>query len=118
MINESVIFFGYGDIEVLSVPGMLIFHELSEPISIGIHNKDLVLLKRNTLKPPIFINLITFDECNKLDILLQKVERNEIDKFDFNGYTFDFSKFNRKSVYVCRKNLERLINSHCQVLAC
>ena len=109
MINENTIIFGHGDIEVSSSICGLTFYELTEPMKIGIYDEELIVLKRNTMKSSVFIPLLTLHECSKFSILLEKVERREINRFTFCGYIFDFSKFNNESIDVCKKNLDNII---------
>ena len=60
---------------------------------------------------------VNCDEYDELSNWLYEVENHIIDSFEFKGYIFDFSNYNKESIRVCKKYAYRAISGYLLSLA-
>lgn len=116
MIKDNTIYFGYGDILVGSSIYGLIFESVSNHYKIGTEPSDL----NYEVLSVVSIGLLDIFECTIFKEYLNKVLDNEISRFKFKDYYFDFSKSNLDigSIYVCMNKLDKVVRWRCIPLAC
>lgn len=120
-IENKILKFGYGDIAVGfdSFNYSVIFTEFEpdkEPgYSLTQEDKETLNFKEETRTEIIILSRVddySFTKYNQFEYFLKKVMMRDIDCFDFEGYTFDFSNYNEKSVLVCLSDLQRSVANY------
>lgn len=116
MIVDKVLKFGYGDIAVGSVNILqyITFIGFKPSKNCGERlNGDVEFTS-----PEIKIKISSFKKYEELCNLLDEVENHNISEFEFEGYVFNFDKFNIESIRVIRNHACRAMNTYIQLLAC
>lgn len=114
MIVDKTLKFGYGDISLGGRFQTLTFQQFKPPAEIGsfIDPSEVEFTSEE-----ISIN-ISYDDYVEYKKKLEQVEEKSILEFTFKGYTFDFTNWNIKSVYACKRMLEQAMKSYFMLFAC
>ena len=114
MIEGNRLKFGYGDICVSahSILGYMTFQQFVPPSNCGDKVEREVEFVGECIKIPV--NCDGYDELSNW---LYEVENHIIDSFEFKGYIFDFSNYNKESIRVCKKYAYRAISGYLLSLA-
>lgn len=116
MIEGTVLKFGYGDIAVGS-------NALTQTITFQ-QFKPSEKCGRNVPKDAEYIgdeirlDIFSYDEYEKLEVLLKAVQKKALFKFMFKGYEFNFENYNPESVNVCLRNLNFAMGFYLLSMAC
>ena len=116
MINGNILYFGYGDIAVRTqfLFNEIQFQQFKPPQEIGTYVEyDKVEWIGECVKFEL-----NEEECVWWVKKLQKVLDRDTNAFEFKGYVFDFSNYNRKSVDVVVKNIYKIYNNLLTIVAC
>lgn len=117
MIKDKTLYFGYGDISVGCVfdASCIIFRNIKPPCECGqTISKDLIREKSiEFIGEPI---LILVDDYDVYTLFKSINEDNKI--IHYNGYTFDFTKYNYESIRVCMDAAKAILDSNLMLLAC
>lgn len=117
MIKDKTLYFGYGDISVGRdiVSSCIIFRNIKPPCECGeTITKDLIKEKDiEFIDEPI---LLLVDDYDVYTLFKSVNEDNRI--IHYNGYTFDFTKYNYESVRVCLDAANDILDSNRMLLAC
>ena len=116
MINGNQIKFGYGDIAVCAYEMIqeIGFQQFEPQQECGSSvNTNAVRFIGETIYIKLCYN--SYQEFMKL---LAAVESKEITSFEFEGYVFDFTNYNEKSIEVCKRNARLAISLNILALAC
>lgn len=115
MIDSKILKFGYGDIIVTGncVLQQLSFQQNKTPCEIGEEDDE----KLEGIGEKVCFT-ITRDDYIELLNNLNKVNLHEISEFTFRDYVFDFSNYNKKSVGVCKRQLNYATYCYFSSLAC
>ena len=106
-IENKVIKFGYGDVQIGFSLNMLIFTWLKTPVEVGSPiNKDMNI---ELLSEPIKFEFNEIEELAKFKRLVESINENNL-LFTYKDYTFDYSKYNKESINVLLNNIQRLLN--------
>ena len=114
VIKEKVIIFGYGTTLIHGswYSSVLTISSIYPPKEIGLEITDSESYETiETVKFKYEADMLEF--YNQVKMLS---EDNPIIKF--REYTFDFTKFNKKSVKVLKNKLDNVIQGHMMLLAC
>lgn len=116
MIDGKIFKFGYGDILVGGNPGtrQMNFQQFKPPAKVG----DTVMCDEVEWIGERILIEISYKDYQKLCKLLDNVKTREISKFSFNGYVFDFTNYNEKSVGVCKEKLNEAMSLYFLAVAC
>ena len=113
--------FGYGAVAPRVIFQVIHFKEIAPPVGPGtkLFDGDYRDIKIGTWEytgNELHLLINDLDEANTIEKLLDEVERNSCGIFKFKNITFDFTKYNQKSmdsvkyaVYVAKMNLMRVI---------
>lgn len=116
MINGNQLKFGYGDIGVYAneILQQIHFHHIEPPQECGsyVNTKDVKFIG-----DAISIDLC-YNSYKELMKLLTAVESKEITTFEFKGYVFDFTNYNKKSIEVCKSKAKLAISLNILAFAC
>ena len=116
MINGNQLKFGYGDIGVYADEMLqrIHFQNIKPPQECGscVNTKDVKFIGDT-----ISIDLC-YNSYKELMKLLTAVESKEITTFEFEGYVFDFTNYNKKSIDVCKSKARLAISLNILALAC
>lgn len=118
MIKGNRIEFGYGDV-LCGVNNIGVdYTNVKPPLEIGTCIKDTGLeLEHFEIGKQVVIPLHGLEDLNELCRLIKSVtEDNPV--VEFGGYVFDFSNYNRKSVEVVLKTLNKPHPMWMMTLAC
>ena len=118
MIDGNTLKFGYGDLCIGSLSGLMLqIIPFKPPLEIGtacneaFENGDI-----ETTGDPIYIKFTKLQDFKELRQKLKDVCTNKI--FEFKGYTFDFSNYNEKSVDVVKRKLKDVYETYLRLAAC
>lgn len=116
MIKDKTIIFGHGTVAVGSEMycEFITFHEMTKPEICGtvLYNKNIEVVGKGIM---IMINPFTYNEYIKK---LEEIDKNLGGKFEFEGYTFDFTKYNANSTKSCKNHAKSAIAKYYIPLAC
>lgn len=115
-LDNKTLYFGYGDICVGFDLFNLTFREFEPPIEVGTWFKDESEV--NWLSERFSIPIIRYEEAQQLIKLLDSMDGKDNFKFDFKGWTFNFSNWNPKSVEVIKKYVSCIRSNLLLTLAC
>lgn len=115
MINGNRIQFGYGDIAVTAdLFGRIELQQIKPPQECGSRVKwEAVEEKGECIRVGS-----NYNDLVKLRAQLKQVEEQKCVEFEFDGYVFDFTNYNVKSVQVCLKHVDRAIGFIMRLMAC
>jgi len=120
MIDGYTIKFGYGDVGVgaLFTDIGITIQQIKPPLECGetcYPGKVEFIGDRIDI---IIYNKSDNQSISKFISLLDRVTEREIDTFFFNGYIFDFTNFNIKSIDTIKRKLDISIANWCRTAAC
>ena len=101
MIDGKILKFGYGDIAVGNVGFYMQLTPFKPPVEVGTSCKDL--FSNGDIIPigeVVKIKFETFNDFTELKCKLEDVCNTIQKSFEFKGYTFDFSNYNKVSIEV------------------
>ena len=114
--DTKTLFFGDGDICVGFGLFNLTFREFEPPIEVGTWFKDESECK--WLSEKFSIPIVQYEEAEQLIKLLDSMDGRDNFKFDFKGWTFNFSNWNPKSVEVIKNRVSYIRSNLLLPLAC
>ena len=116
MIDGNRIIFGYGDVCVGNniMSQTVKFQQFKPPAECGerINDEEVEFIGEE-----IYIVLKDSHDYSDFMKLLNQIG-TEIYEFEFQGYIFDFSKFNKESVRACKNHTERAMDLYFLSMAC
>lgn len=113
MIEGKMIKFGYGDVAVGGRLGVITFTDIKPPQEVGstLKEKDVDIYEIVEIKA----------EYQEFENLYNELKNNnwELNKLiNFKDYVLDFTKYNKKSIYVIQKMLLNSLGISQLCLAC
>lgn len=118
-MENKIIKFGYGDIQVHSSWYYISFRQFKPPIEIGTEITDEIIQENNFeyITEPISINFKNLEELYDFRKLVKEIDENHT-CFKYRDCTFDFSNYNSKSVEVLLKGIKVVENGFIMPMAC
>lgn len=113
-VDNKILYFGYGDIRVSNKNSLgICFKEFVPPVEVGTVLTDEFIYENGIEFTTDWqtLYLTNFKELCELEQLLKQVEMQDILKFTFKDFTFDFTNYNKKSVEIVLSNLAVVRNS-------
>lgn len=119
-IENKIICFGYGDVQVGSTWSVIKFRGFKPPVEIGTIITDEVIEDNNLeyITEPIAINFATIEELINFKKLVEDIDGNNNICFEYCGYTFDFSNYNQKSIEVVLYHIGKIRQYLVSLMAC
>lgn len=115
MSNNHKLVFGNGNIVLGIDPfGNIHTYETADSKKCGANAEDLDVSK--CIHHIIYIDSIA--DCTTLQKKMSDIENRICNSFDFKGYTFDFTNYNKKSVAVVRQTIEKSVMFYTRLLGC
>lgn len=112
--KENIIYFGYGDIGLGHVTNHLFIMPFKPPQEVG------SMVNFNTVEQTgqtILLKFTSIREINRLQDTLSRINPTNT-SFVFQGYTFDFTKYNEKSKMVLNVQLNGIKKYIRALIAC
>ena len=115
MSNNHKLVFGNGNI-ILGVDpfGYIHAYETADSKKCGTNAVDLDPSKCVHHRIPVD----SIVDCTTLQKKMTDIENCICNSFDFKGYTFDFTNYNKESVAVVRQTIEKSVILYTRLLAC
>lgn len=117
MIEGNTLKFGYGDIAVNTKGLKLRFIPFKPPVEVGTHCADL--FKNGDIEAigePISIKFSDLKDFTELLKKLKDVDENKV--FEFKGYVFDFTNYNKTSVEILECGRKIIYSRYIELSAC
>lgn len=117
MIEGNTLKFGYGDIAVSTKGLKLYFTPFKPPVEVGTPCDDL--FKNGDIEAigePISIGFSDLKDFTELLKKLKDVDENKV--FEFKGYIFDFTNYNKISVEVLERGRKIIYLRYISLSAC
>ena len=112
----NTIKFGYGTVAVSANYIALTFQNIRPPQEVGTHLidvKDFV-----EFYGQIYQIMLKFEDCSLLREKLNEIEQNGGGSFDFKGWTFDFTNYNKNSITVITNAIRTIEHNYLISIAC
>lgn len=117
MIEGNTLKFGYGDIAVRTTGLKLTLVPFKPPVEVGTHCTKLFESGEiEAIGEPIHIEFTDFKDFKELQKKLEDVYENKI--FEFKGYIFDFTNYNKTSVEIIEYARKFIYTRYLKLSAC
>ena len=119
-VNNKIIFFGYGNVQVGHNMTTIDFTGFKPPTEVGAEITDEMVKDKdfeyNT--EPIKFNFETITQVMHFKDLVKSIIYAKDKYFKYNDYIFDFTNYNKKSVKVVLMHIEKIENWFLMPMTC